>query len=327
MHVIRQHEFGRPENLHYEEVPDLVPGEGQVRVAVEASGVHLIDTAIRRGAATGLFPLPDLPMVPGREVAGTVDAVGPDVDGAWLGRRVVAHLGMASGGYAEQAVAAVGSLHEVPGSLGFDVAVAAIGTGRTAAGILEVAALGRDDVVVVTAAAGGLGSLFVRAARNAGALAVGLAGGAEKVTRVEELGAEVVVDYRADGWSDRVREALGDRSVTVVLDGVGGDLGRAAFDLLGAGGRMVMFGYASGEITPFTSGDLAARGLMATWAIGQRLLGRPGGLRPLETRALEDAAAGRLVPVVGQTFPLAEATAAHSALEARATVGKVVLVP
>jgi NADPH:quinone reductase len=102
-----------------------------------------------------MFPLPELPMVPGREVAGVVDAVGPGVDAGWTGRRVVAHLGMANGGYAELAVAAAGALHEIPDGLSAEVAVAAIGTGRTAVAILKVATLTRDDVVLVTAAASG----------------------------------------------------------------------------------------------------------------------------------------------------------------------------
>src|SRR5689334_19314348 len=105
MHAIRQHEPGAPETLRYEEVPDLAPGPGQVRIAVATAGVHLIDTVIRRGAAAGPFPPLELPMTPGREVAGSVDAVGPEVDPVWIGRRVLAHLGLANGGYAEQAVA------------------------------------------------------------------------------------------------------------------------------------------------------------------------------------------------------------------------------
>ena len=93
MHAIRLHAFGPPENLRYEHVEDPRPGPGQARIAVAAAGVHLIDTALRAGRAMGPLALPELPAIPGREVAGVVDAVGPEVDEAWLGRRVVAHLG------------------------------------------------------------------------------------------------------------------------------------------------------------------------------------------------------------------------------------------
>ena len=196
MHAIRQHEFGPPETLIYEEVADPVPADGQLRIAVEAAGVHLLDTTIRRGESGGPFPLPDLPMTPGREVAGRVEALGPGVDDDWLGRRVVAHLGMASGGYAELAVAPVGALHELPDDLEADAAVAMIGTGRTTMGILEVAQPTPDDVVLVTAAAGGIGSLLVQAAHNVGAVVAGVAGGPDKVERARKLGADVGVDYR-----------------------------------------------------------------------------------------------------------------------------------
>src|SRR5690606_34656570 len=141
-----------------------------------------------------------------------------------------------------------------------------------------------------------------------------------KVERVRANGATAAVDYREPGWPERVAAALGDRSPTLLLDGVGGDAGRGALELLAPGGRVVMFGWSSGEMLPLTAGDLYAHGLAAGAAAGPRLLQRPGGLRPLEARALEEAAAGRLVPAV-QTFPLADAAAAHAALEGRATVG------
>jgi len=326
--AIRQYEFGPAETLRYEEVvPDPVPGDGQVLVEVAAAGVHLLDTAIRSGVGAGPFPLPQLPMTPGREIAGTVAAIGPGVDASWVGRPVVAHLGMTSGGYASLAVAAVASVHEIPETLTPEQAVAAIGTGRTAVGILDAAEVAADDVVLVPAAAGGLGSLFVQAAHGAGAVAVGLAGGPEKVERVRALGADVAVDYREPGWPDRVRAALDGRAPTLLLDGVGGEVGRAGLELLDVGGRIVMFGWTAGEVTPFTSADIAAGSLSVVWVTGPRMVKRYGGLRGLETRALAEAASGRLVPVVHPPFPLADAAAAHRALEGRATTGKVVLAP
>jgi NADPH:quinone reductase len=326
MHAIRLHAFGPPENLRYERVDDPRPGPGQARIAVAAAGVHLIDTVLREGRPMGPLALPDLPTIPGREVAGTVDAVGPEVDERWLGRRVVAHLGPASGGYAELAVREAEALHALPDGLADDAAVAMIGTGRTALAILEVARPTADDVVLVTAAAGGLGSLLVQAARNAGATVVGIAGGPAKVDRVRQLGADVAVDYAAAGWSDAVRAALDGRDVTVALDGVGGAIGRGALELLGVGGRLILFGAASGEQIELSVGDLYSRGLTVSAAIGARIAQRPGGLRALEEQALAAAADGRLLPLV-QRFALAQAAAAHTAIQARGTVGKTVLVP
>src|SRR4051794_19026674 len=154
MRPIRLHAFGPAENLRYEEVDDPVPGPGQVRIAVAAAGVHLIDTVIRSGHQQGPLPLPELPAIPGREVAGVVDALGAGADERWLDRRAVAHLGAASGGYAELAVRDAEALHGIPEGLADDAAVAMIGTGRTAMGILEVAQITAGDVVLVTAAAG-----------------------------------------------------------------------------------------------------------------------------------------------------------------------------
>jgi NADPH:quinone reductase len=314
--AIRLHEFGPAENLRYEAVEDPVAGPGQVRIRVAAAGVHLIDTAIRAGRRMGPMPLPELPAIPGREVAGVVDAVGEGVDGAWAGRRVVAHLGPASGGYAELAVRDVEAVHALPDGLADEVAVAMIGTGRTTLAILEAAQLTRDDRVLVTAAAGGIGSLLVQAARGAGATVVAAAGGAEKVERARALGADMALDYGEPDWA----AAAG--AVTVALDGVGGEIGRAALEALAPGGRLVLFGLSSGTLTPLTAGDLFSRGLTVTAAIGSRIAGR---MRELEERALAEAAAGRLVPLVS-TFPLADAAAAHAALESRETIGKTVLV-
>ncbi len=326
MKAIRQHAFGGPGELRLEDVPDPQPGQGEVRIRVEAAGVHLLDTVIRKGEA-GPRIMPSLPMTPGREVAGAVDAVGPGADSALLGRRVVADLGLASGGYAELALASTGSLHNIPASLGADQAVAMIGTGRTTMAILELAQPAPGDVVVVTAAAGGIGSLLVQAARNAGATVVGAAGGQEKTALAHELGAAITADYLQPDWAQRARAELDGRGATLVLDGVGGDIGRAAMNLLGVGGRLVMFGSASGSLIALTAGDLYGLGITASAAIGARILQRPGGLTDLESNAIQAAGHGDLKPVIGQRYALADAAAAHTAIESRSTTGKTILRP
>lgn len=326
MRAIRLHQFGPAENLVHEVVEDPLPAAGEVRIAVRAAGVHLLDTMLRAGTAGPPLPLPALPHIPGREVAGVVESVGAAADEAWIGRRVVAHLGRAPevGGYAELTLAPVASLHALPDGLGNEAAVAMIGTGRTAMAILEVAGVGGGDVVLVTAAAGGIGTLLVQAARNLGALVVGAAGGAAKVERVRELGANVAVDYTRPEWTDEVRAALGHSGLTVAFDGVGGDLGRESMRLLAPGGHLVLYGGSAGGPTEITTDDVYDGGLTVSATIGPRILQRPGGLRGLEEAALAAAANGTLVPAV-HSFPLAEAAAAHTALEGRATIGKVVL--
>ncbi len=316
MHAIRQYEFGPADNLRFEDVPDPVPGPWQVRIKVGAAGVHFIDTAIRAGRQMGPAPLPELPMTPGREVAGRIDALGPGAGAEWLDRRVAAHLGMSSGGYAEYAVADVTALHVLPDDLGYAQAVALVGTGRTAVGLLKIAQLTGDDVVLVTSAAGGMGTLFVQAARRLGAVVIGAAGGPAKVAQVLANGATAAVDYTLDSWPDKVRRALDGRALTLVLDGVGGQIQRAALDLLSPDGRLVLFGFSSGE--PF---DVTAPDPRAIFGLGPAMAGLPGGTRALE----EEAFASGLQPAV-HSFPLKDA-AAHAALETRATTGKVVLLP
>ncbi|WP_232663679.1 zinc-binding dehydrogenase [Pseudonocardia sp. TRM90224] len=326
MHAIRQHTFGPAENLRLEEVDDPQPGAGQVRIAVEAAGIHLVDTFIRAGKSTGPFPPPQLPMTPGREVAGVVDAVGDGVDAAWVGARVVAHLGLASGGYAELAIANVDALHRLADTLEAPAAVAMMGTGRMTMGLLAVAQMVETDVVLVTSAAGGIGTLLVQAARNAGATVVGVAGGPTKVEMVRSNGADVAADYNDPGWVETVTAALDGRGITLAFDGVGGAVGEAVFRLLVPGGRLILFGYSGGEPAAFSSSDLFERGLTVAVALGPRIMGLPGGMRALEERSIAEATAGRLVPAV-QIFPLKDAAAAHRALENREAAGKVVLVP
>lgn len=325
MRAIRLRGFGPADLLRYEEVDEPSAGPGQVRISVRAAGVHLVDAVIRRGCGEWV-PLPDLPTTPGSEVAGVVDAVGAGVDRSWLGARVVTQLGLASGGYAELAVREVGALHVVPDGLGFAAAVAMVCTGRTALGVLDAAAVGPDDVVLVTGAAGGVGTLLVQGLTRVGAWVAGLSGCGDKRRAVLRAGAAIAVDYRRDGWQEDVIAQLGGREVSVVLDGVGGEVGRGALDLLAPGGRLVVFGSSSGELVRVSTADLFERSLTATVAVGPHVAKRAGGLRAAEARALAEAAAGRLTPVV-QAFPLAEAARAHAAMESRQTVGKVVLIP
>lgn len=326
MRAIRQHAFGGPDELRLEQVTDPHPAAGQVRIRIESAGVHLLDTVIRRGEA-GPRAMPTLPMTPGREAAGVIDEIGPDVAERWLGRLVVADLGLASGGYAELALAPLESVHDVPTALDADQAVAMIGTGRTTMAILELAAPRAEDVVVITAAAGGIGTLLIQAARAVGATVIGAAGGQQKVSLVKDLGATNAVDYLQPQWANTVRGAVGDRPVTLALDGVGGKIGRDTLELLGTAGRLVMFGSSSGTLTELSAADIYSRGITISAAIGKRILQRPGGLRPLEHDALQAAAEGRLAPLIGQRFALADAPAAHQAIESRTATGKTVLRP
>ncbi|NEB81833.1 zinc-binding dehydrogenase [Streptomyces sp. SID14478] len=335
MHAVRLHAFGPAENLVHERTEDPEPGPGQVRIAVEAAGVHLIDAAIRSGVRGPLPALPDLPTIPGREVAGTVESLGAGTDPSWRGKRVVAHLGLAPGGYAELAVVDAARLHEIPPNLDPAGAVAMIGTGRTALGILRFAEVTPRTVALVPAAAGGIGTLLVQYVKDAGGTVIGLAGGPAKTALVTANGADLALDYKDPAWPAAAREFLDARGTraTLLLDGVGGAVTAAALDLLGPGGLHLVFGWSDRGIGDeggprlLDESERARRGLTQQNVLGPAMMRKVGGddpVRTLELAALDLAARGVLTPAVHR-FPLAQAAAAHRALETRGTTGKVVL--
>lgn len=309
--------YGAPEVLVAGPAPEPRVGAGQALIEVAYANITFIETMFR---ATGFGPFPkELPMIPGNGVGGVVRAVGPGADPALIGRRVVAGTGGA-GGYAELAAVDAGELVEVPAGLALDAAVALLADGRTAELLMRAAGVRRGDRVLIAAAAGGVGSLLVQLATGAGAHVVAAAGGAHKAALARRLGAETSVDYLAPGWPERVRGAVG--AVDVVFEGVGGDLGRTAFALLGEGGRMLSHGFASGAPSGIDERAAAERGValiaMPMAAAPQRLA--------VTAAVLARAAAGELSPHIGQRVPLADAAAAHRAIEERRTMGKTLLV-
>jgi NADPH:quinone reductase len=312
-------EFGPPEQLVAEEVPEPSPGEGQALIDVEFANITFIETQLRAGNAPVLAMSPRLPAVLGNGVGGVVSSVGEGVDAALVGRRVVSTTG-GSGGYAERVVVEAAGLIEVPAELELADAVALLADGRTALGLIRATDPQPGETVLIEAAAGGVGSLLIQLAHNAGVRVVAVAGGERKVTLASELGADVAVDYTKMRWPDRVRELAGE--VNVVFDGVGGEIGAAAFGLLGRGGRFLAFGMASGAFTPLANGEAAKRGI--TVLRGAPI--SPEQMRELSQAALAEAAAGRLRPVIGQRFDLEQAADAHAAIGSRATVGKTLLV-
>jgi NADPH:quinone reductase len=314
--VLRQ--FGPPVELVAAEVPDPVPGPGQALIEVEIVNVTFVETQVRAGRPPNPAMVPRLPAILGNGVGGVVAAVGERADPALVGRRVISSTG-GSGAYAERVAVDKAAVIPVPDELGLAEAVALLADGRTALALVRAAAPRGGETVLVEAAAGGVGSLLLQLARNAGARVVAAAGGERKLALAAELGAGVTVDYSEPGWAERVRSRVD--GVDVVFDGVGGQVGREAFDLLRAGGRFCAFGMASGAFTRIPDGADATRGV--TVIRGAPVT--PEQLRELTRAALAEADAGRIRPVIGRTFPLERAADAHAAIEARATVGKTLL--
>jgi NADPH:quinone reductase len=310
-------EFGPPEALVAAEVPDPVPGPGRALIEVEIANITFVETQVRAGRPPSPAMAPRLPAILGNGVGGVVAAVGAEVDPGLVSSRVVTSTG-GSGGYAERVVVDAAGLIAVPGQLGMAEAVALLADGRTALSLLRSAEPRAGETVLVEAAAGGVGSLLVQLGRAAGARVVAAAGGQRKLRLAADLGAAVTVDYTLPDWTERVR-ALG--GVDVAFDGVGGQVGQAAFGLVRPGGRFCPFGMASGAFARIPDGEADRRGV--TVVPGIRLT--PEETRALARQALAEAAAGRLRPVIGQRFPLERAADAHAAIESRATVGKTLL--
>ena len=307
-------EFGPPEVLVAQQVPDPQPGPGEVLIEVEFANVTFVETSIRAGRPPNPAMTPELPAVLGNGVGGQVTELGDGADESLLGARVISSTG-GSGGYAELAAVPAAGVIVVPDGLEQADAVALLADGRTAVGLIRSVGLQSGETVLVEAAAGGVGSLLVQLAKAAGARVVAAAGGARKAELATSLGADAAVDYTIDGWPDEAGP------VDVVFDGVGGDVGRAAFELLRPSGRMCSFGMASGSGTGIDPDEAERRGV----ELIRRPPPSPDELLELTRAALAEALVGRLKPVIGQVVPLERAVDAHAAIEARATVGKTLL--
>ncbi len=318
MRAIQVAAFGGPEVLSLAELPDPVPGPGKVVVGMAAADVIFLDTLLRGGWGQEFFPR-TLPYVPGGGGAGRVVQIGDGVDPGWIGRQVVVRT---SSGYAERLVADIEEIMPVPDGLGIEAAAALVHDGVTALSLDRLGSPRKGEWVLVTAAAGGAGSLLVQLAVDAGARVVAAASSDAKLALARQLGAEAVIDYMRPGWIDRVREAT-DGGAALVYDGAGGPSGTVAFDAVADGGRFVTYGTADGFAAP----DPEAAARRGIQVFSPLLDGPPDQrtVRELLSQALDRAAQGRLRPAIGATYALEEAADAHRALAARATVGKTLL--
>jgi NADPH2:quinone reductase len=327
MRAVRIHEHGGPEVMSLDEVPLPEPGRGEVRVKVAVAGVNFIDVYKR----TGFYDSGPLPVTLGQEGAGWVDAVGPGVDGVAAGERVC--FWDASGSYAEAVVLPAARAIPVPDAapgerpLELHTAAALALQGMTAHYLTHgIRPLAPGDSVLVHAAAGGVGLLAVGMAKLAGATVFGTCSSEEKAERARQAGCDLVILYTRADFVAAVHEATGGRGADLVIDGVGRSTFEGSVQAARVRGHVILFGQASGEPDPIRP---------------RRVLGS----RTLTSASLADYARdrGEMLERVGAVFRwyrerrlevhvdavlrLAEAAAAHRRLEARDTVGKLLLVP
>jgi len=312
--------FGGPEVFRIIEQPDLTPGRGEVVVNVEVADVLWLETAVRSGMGQDYWPMRP-PYIPGDGVAGRVSDVGTDVDEAWVGRPVVAHTGN-EGGYADQAVVAVTALSRIPEQLDMATAAALVHDAPTALALFEATGVGPASAVLVIGASGGLGLLCVQLGLARAARVVAIARG-PKLDRIGSLGPVVLVGSEQPDWVEKARAALPEAGADVVLDNLGGDLGEAAFELVAPGGRFSGHGTPSGRFAEINEAMARERRVTVTGIEKVQL--SDADLRTYTELALTEAAAGRLAPVIGQTFTLDQVGEAHAAIEGRQVFGKTLL--
>jgi NADPH2:quinone reductase len=315
MRAIQVQEFGGPEALRLADVPTPEPGDGEVLIRVARAGINYADTHQRRNQ---YLAKAELPLIPGAEVAGVREDTG---------ERVVAMCG--TGGYAEYAIAPEALTVPIPDGVDDGTALAILLQGLTAWHLYRTSARVRDgESVVVHAAAGGVGSLAVQLGRSMGAgRVIATASSEEKRALALELGADAAVDGAPEGLADRLVAANLDRRVDVVFEMAGGEVFEQSLHALAPFGRVVAYGNASGEANAVQTGRLMRRSAAVVGFWLMHLVGRPEMVAEPLADLFARAARGELRAIVGGTYPLAEATRAHTDMEARRTTGKLLLDP
>jgi NADPH:quinone reductase len=312
--------FGGPEVLTVRDLEPLSPGPGEALVDVAVSGVNYIDVYHR----TGRYPN-ELPLVIGSEGAGTVATVGEGVTDVAVGDRVAWVLTL--GSYAEQAVVQANRLVPVPAELDIEVAAAALLQGLTAHYLTRTTyPIKPGDVVLVHAAAGGMGLLLTQLAAHLGARVVATASTAEKQALALRAGAEIAVGY--DEVGDAVRAATGGTGVAAVYDGVGKDTFAASLAALRPRGMFAVYGAASGPVPPLDIMQLTAAGsIVLTRPTLGHFVATDEELQGRSTDLFGWILDGHLRFPAIQRYPLDRARQAHEDLESRRTTGKLLLVP
>jgi NADPH2:quinone reductase len=322
--AIRIHQYGGPEALRWEDVDVGDPGPGQIRIRHGAVGLNYIDVYHR----TGLYPLPSLPWILGMEGAGRVEAVGAGVTGFKVGDRV-AYASPPVGAYAEVRLMAADRVVILPEAIDDRTAAAMMLQGMTAQYLLRrTYPVQPGDVILLHAAAGGVGLIASQWARQLGATVIGTVGSDDKAELARAHGCHHVIVYTRENFVERVRELTEGRGVAVVYDSVGQATFMGSLDCLRPLGMMVSFGNASGPVPPFDPGLLAAKGsLFLTRPTLMTYTAQRADLVTSAAELFEVVARGAVKVEIHQTYPLAEAAQAHRDLEARRTTGSTVLLP
>ncbi|MBC9714280.1 NAD(P)H-quinone oxidoreductase [Streptomyces sp. TRM66268-LWL] len=323
MYAITIPEPGGPEALQWAEVPDAVPGEGEVLVEVAASAVNRADLLQRQGFYN---PPPGASPYPGLECSGRISALGPGVSGWSVGDEVCALL--AGGGYAEQVAVPAGQLLPVPEGVGLVEAAALPEVVCTVwSNVFMVAHLRPGETLLVHGGASGIGTMAIQLAKAVGARVAVTAGGKEKLERCAELGADILIDYREQDFVEELRAATDGAGADVILDIMGAKYLDRNIKALAVNGRLAIIGLQGG-----VKGEIDLNALLRKRAAvtATSLRARPLGEKAAIVAAVREhvwplVAAGRVRPVVDRQLPMSSAAQGHRVLEESGHVGKVLL--
>ena len=322
MKAIRVYKPGGPEVLKLEEIAKPSPAEGELLVRLEAIGVNFTDVQLRRGN----HDVP-MPVIPGREGAGTVEALGPGVTGFDVGDRVA--YAPVQGAYAEWTLLPAAQAIRIPEGMDSNLAAAAMLQGMTAHYLCtSTFPVQAGQNCLVHAGAGGMGLILIQMCKAIGATVFTTVSTPEKAELARQAGADHVILYSRDDFEQEINQLAGKKALDVIYDAVGKPTFSKGFNLLRQRGMMVLYGAAGGAVEPLAAEGLRNGGsLFLTYPM---LSDYTRTRRELEWRAgevLDWVNSGRLKLRIETTFPLAEAAAAHEALEGRRTTGKLLLIP
>ncbi|MBS7695657.1 MULTISPECIES: quinone oxidoreductase [unclassified Chelatococcus] len=322
MKAIRVHAQGGPETLRFEDVEVGQPGPGEVRIRQLAIGLNFLDVYHR----SGLYPL-QTPFIPGSEGAGEVVAVGEGVDEFVPGDRV-AYAG-AIGAYSEERLVPASLLVRLPGAIDFETAAAIMLKGLTAQYLLRrTFKVEEGQTILFHAAAGGVGLIATQWAKHLGATVIGTVGSPDKAEIAKAHGCDHVILYREEDFAKRVKEITNGQGCAVVYDGVGKATFPASLDCLAPLGMFVSFGSSSGQIDAFNINILAQKGsLFATRPSLNAYIARRVDLVDMAADLFHVVQNGAVQVRIEKRYALADAEAAHRALESRTTTGATVLLP
>jgi NADPH2:quinone reductase len=322
MRAIRVHTPGGPERLVYEELPTPEPAPGQVLVKLEAAGVNFREIHQRQGMLRE-----PLPLIPGREGAGTIVELGRGVTSHQVGEKIAYYGGY--GSYAEYVALPAERAVKLPPGIDTRTAASVMLQGMTAHYLTHDSfPLKRGDRCLIHAGAGGTGLLAIQMAKHAGAEVFTTVSTEEKAALCRQMGADQAILYTKVDFADEVNRIAGPRKIDVIYDGVCGTTFLKGFDVLRPRGLNVVFGRSSGEAPPFDLGLLSAKGsLFMQYASLRDHSVTPDDLRRRAEDVFRMVREGWLKAHLWKTLPLAQAAEAQQALQERRTAGKLLLIP